>query len=201
MPTSEIILSSTVNSSTKGTVIGSSRSRASSLRSFNTVPRTPGPERSPGVVSPSSVRTVSPLSSDVAAFFPSASQRGRFKIVPVNDASGANSLPKSHDSERFHSLEPGKQIYLNEQYTNPLSNEFKNVCLCAGRVRPRQSQYWHTLHRLLHLPSLNLRRTSPLERGSSPTFIAECVGETLVASLRQRCADTFSATSVSHLRL
>jgi hypothetical protein len=83
MPTSEIILSSTVNSSTKGSVIGSARSRASSLGSFNTVPRIPGPERSPGAVSPSSsVRTVSPLSSD-AASFPSTSQRGRFKTLVV----------------------------------------------------------------------------------------------------------------------
>ncbi|KAI0252960.1 hypothetical protein BJV78DRAFT_258234 [Lactifluus subvellereus] len=105
VPSSGVTLTSSVISSAKESIVGTTRSRASSVQSFDSVPRTTGPGRSPGAVSPSSsVRTVSPPPSH--AVFPTTSQRGRFKIVSVNNTSRANSLPKSHDSERFHSPEP-----------------------------------------------------------------------------------------------
>ncbi|KAI0305230.1 hypothetical protein B0F90DRAFT_1702700 [Multifurca ochricompacta] len=92
-------------SSTKGSLAETARSRASSFMSTSIDRRKGGPQSNPGAASPSlSTKTASPPPNHVV--FPSPGQRERFRIAPANNTPRADSLPKSHDSERFHSPEP-----------------------------------------------------------------------------------------------
>ena len=97
--------------------------RASPFQSSTIDTWTRGTPRS---VSPASIKTASPPASHVVFPFPGQAD---------NNSLRADSLPKSRESERFSSPEPGKLLYLRGLYYHSLRNETKNHCHVGRRTR------------------------------------------------------------------